>query len=199
MKKFTLFFLFFIFLSGAFCQPVKKKKVPEWNGNIKSQFEEVFNKSGKYQDYKVIKSYWFTKLKKNTLDTLALREKEIKNLKAEIQRLNKKINELEYDIVQDKGTIDKLNNKVDNINLFGIGLSKKTYNLILWGIISILLILLLFFIFKFRNSNAITKETLANYKDLSDEYESYRTQSLERVQALQRKLLDATNNQSANS
>ncbi len=198
MKKIVFWLVLFGF-GSLWAQNVKKKKVPEWNGNISSQFEEVFNKSGRYQDYKVIKSYWFTKLKKNTLDTLASREKEIKNLKAEIQHLNKKINELEYDIVQDKEMIDKLENKVDNINLFGSWLSKKTYNLILWGIVSILSILLLFFIFKYRNSNLITKETLANYKDLSDEYESYRTQSLERVQSLQRKLLDATNNQSANS
>ncbi len=198
MKKY-IFLLSFLVVNFLWSQNVKKNKVPEWNGSIKRQFEEVFNKSGKYQDYKVIKSYWFVKLKKNTLDSIGVLQKEIKDLNLEIDKFEKQIDELKNDIAKRDTEIQKLNGQKDRISFLGFQMSKPAYNILVWSLIGILFLLLLFFIYRFYQSNQITKETLENYKNLSDEYESFRTQSLERVQALQRKLLDATNNQSANS
>ena len=47
------------------------------NGPIKSQFDYLITKSSTYQDYKVVKTYWLSKLKSNVSDSLNTLEKEL--------------------------------------------------------------------------------------------------------------------------
>ncbi|MDO1502661.1 hypothetical protein Q2T40_21440 [Winogradskyella maritima] len=46
----------------------------------------------------------------------------------------------------------------DSMSFLGIMVSKSTYNTILWSVMGCLLVFLLFFIYKFRNSNVLTQE-----------------------------------------
>ena len=85
--------------------------------------------------------------------------------------------------------------KVDNISLFGLLLNKTTYNSILWGLIGVLLISLLFFIYKFKNSNVLTNEAKASLVDVEQEFEQFRKKTLEKEQKLRRQLQDEINKQ----
>ncbi len=196
MKKMLLILLLFLSQIGFTQNVAKKSKVPDWSGSVGEQFKEVYTKAGKYQEYKVIKAYWFQKLKKNTLDSLSSLRTNISNLNAEITKLNQQIDGLKADINAKNDNINALKDQKDNINLFGIKMAKSNYNILLWSIISVLFLLLIFFIYRFIDNNKITKETLENYKELSNEYQTFRSRSLEREQALQRKLLDEVNRNS---
>ena len=57
------------------------------------------------------------------------------------------------------------------MSFLGIAVSKGTYNAILWTVIASLLVLLLFFIYRFRNSNTLTQEAKTNLSELETEYE----------------------------
>ncbi|MCB0431897.1 MAG: tRNA (guanine-N1)-methyltransferase, partial [Mangrovimonas sp.] len=65
----------------------------------------------------------------------------------------------------------------------------------LWGIIGILLALLGFFIYKFKNSNTITKESKKALADIELEFEEHRKVALEREQKVRRQLQDELNKQ----
>ncbi len=196
MKKVLL--LLFLGLSAlSYSQSPKKSKIPDWSGNIKQQFDEVYIKSGKYQDYKVIKAFWFQKLKKHTLDSMLSLQKNIVENKKEIEKLNSEIVALKSDIDKKTQTIKGLEGQKDNIELFGVQMNKTSYNILLWSIIGVLAFLLVFFIFRFINNNKVTKDTLESFKDLSDEYQAFRSRSLEREQALQRKLINEINKNNA--
>ncbi len=192
MKKIFLVF-FVLFLQHVTAQENQKTKSPDWNTSIEQQFKEVYTKSGKYQEYKVIKTSWFNRLRKHVNDSIsslkkqmASQEKTTRDLQNEIENLNNKIAEKD-------ATIKALKKEKDSIQLFGMDIKKSSYNFLLWFIIAVLALALAFFIYRFLNSHAVTKETLEKYQELSDEYQAFRTRSLEREQSLKRKLIDEIN------
>ena len=77
--------------------------------------------------------------------------------------------------------------------LFGIAMSKSGYNVLMWSIIAGLLAFLLFFIFRFKNSNAITKEAKQKLTEVEEEFEEHRRNALEREQKVRRQLQDELN------
>ncbi len=192
MKKIFLLILL-LAVQVFFAQDAKKSKVPDWNGNIEQQFKEVYSKSGKYQEYKVIKASWYNRLRKNVSDTLGALKNEIVKQKKTIRNLEKEIKSLNNSIAERDETITDLRKQKDSIHFLGMDIHKGTYNMILWLIIISLAIALIFFIYRFINSNAVTKETLEKYKELSEEYQGFRTRSLEREQSLKRQLIDEMN------
>lgn len=79
------------------------------------------------------------------------------------------------------------------MSFFGMRMSKASFQTLFWCIIAILLIGLLFFIFKFKNSNAITREVNNKFSELESEFEEYRRKAIEKEQKMGRQLLDERN------
>ena len=79
--------------------------------------------------------------------------------------------------------------------LFGLQMSKTNYNVLLWSIIGILLVLLVFFIYKFKNSNSVTREAKKSLVETEEEFEDHRRVALEREQKVRRQLQDEINKQ----
>ncbi len=177
----------------------EEEAVTEEDSSLKGQFEELERKSGNYRangiQYEVIKLSDLYKVKNNIFDSINTSSKTIKDLsatitsnEAEIENLNTKLRE----------TTDKLNSvteEKDSISFFGILIGKGTYNFILWSIIFGLLLLLLFFIYRFRNSNFLTQQAKSALADLEEEYETHRRKALEREQKISRQLQDELNKQ----
>ena len=63
----------------------------------------------------------------------------------------------------------------------------------LFSTIGMLVLGLLFFIIKFKNSNIITKQTKHKLSEIEQEFDSYRQKKLEEQQILRRKLQDEIN------
>ena len=81
------------------------------------------------------------------------------------------------------------------MSLFGLQMSKTGYNLLMWSIIGALLILLVFFIYKFNNSNIVTKQAKLSLSEMEEEFEEHRKVALEREQKVRRQLQDEINKQ----
>ncbi|KAB1067250.1 tRNA (guanine-N1)-methyltransferase [Tamlana haliotis] len=163
------------------------------SGTIDSQFEYIIQKSNKYQDYKVVKKAWLYTLKSHTLDSLSAVRKDlvatqnvVSNQEQEISGLKEKLNSTQIDL-------DQTNLEKDNMSLFGLQLGKSNYNILMWSIIGALLALLLFFIYKYNNSNAVTKEAKHNLSEIEEEFEEHRRSALEREQKVRRQLQDELN------
>ncbi len=169
------------------------------SGTIDSQFEYVIRKSNNYQEYKVVKKNWLYTLKSHTIDSLKAVHKQLADTKQIVNNQSNEINVLKTNLADTKGTLDATNLEKDSMSLFGIQMSKTGYNVLMWSIIGGLLAMLLFFIYRFNNSNAITRNAKKQLAETEEEFEEHRKRALEREQKVMRRLQDELNKQKATS
>lgn len=163
------------------------------DNTIDGQFRDVYKKSNNYQEYKVVLKSAYGTLHSNVLDSVKRLKNDISKLNTELTSKNSSISNLEKENTETKTKLDEALSKEDSISLLGIQLSKGMYSIILFAIITILLLTLLFFIYKFNNSNVLTKEAKANLQEAEEELTLFRKKSLEREQKLRRQLQDEIN------
>ncbi len=165
------------------------------SGSIDNQFEYVIQKSGSYQEYKVVKKTWMNTLKEHTIDSLKAVHKNLADTKAVVESQSKEISNLKTSLANTEATLDNTKSEKDNISLLGIQMSKASYKVLMWGIIAALLGFLLLFIYKFKGSNSSTREAKLKVSELETEFEEHRRNALEREQKVRRQLQDELNKQ----
>ncbi|SDE67323.1 hypothetical protein SAMN05421636_106325 [Pricia antarctica] len=175
----------------------QEEEVSLERGPIDSQFEFVYKQSGNYRAdgkrYEVVRTISLDQLRQNVLDTLSGFNTRAAELKATIAGHESTITSLEKKLEDTTNSLAVVTEEKDNMSFLGIAVSKGTYNAILWTVIAGLLILLLFFIYRFRNSNILTQEAKTNLSELETEYEDHRRRALEREQKISRQLQDEIN------
>ena len=193
MKTRIYILLFSFTVSLSFSQENKDTKK-----SIENQFDEIYKKSNSYQAYKIIKKRYYQDLKQNTLDSL---EQSKKIISDKDRLLFTQKNKLKKDSILLSKTTLELKDSIKrekSISFLGILVSKKFYNLLLWGIVIILLMSLSLFIVKFIRNNRTTKKAQRNVIDLEEEFELFRKKSVQREQKLRRQLQDEINKQRKN-
>ncbi|WP_299782598.1 tRNA (guanine-N1)-methyltransferase [uncultured Formosa sp.] len=168
-------------------------------GTLDTQFEFLIQKSNNYQNYKVVKKAWLQTLKSHTLDSLQAIRKDLVETQIIVDQQSNEIATLKTKLNETQNTLDLTNQEKDSMEFLGMQLSKTTYNTFIWSIIGGLLICLLFFIYKFRNSNSITKEAKRMLSEIEEEFDEHRKTALEREQKVRRQLQDELNKQKGNS
>ena len=168
------------------------------SGTIDNQFEYVIRRSNSWQDYKTVKKTWLYALKAHTIDSLKAVHKDLDDTQAIVETQAKEIEDLKANLANTKTSLDNTIAEKDSMELFGIQTSKPNYSLILWSIVGVLSALLLFFIYKFRNSNAVTKQAKKTLAETEEEFEEHRRVALEREQKVRRQLQDEINKQKNN-
>mgnify|MGYP000147387607 CR=1 FL=1 len=186
MKIVKLIFTLLIITSGSLIAQ---------ENTVKDQFQELYKNSNNYQIYKVVKKDGFLKLQRNTLDSISTIKKLSSSKDEIIKKHTATIISLKANIIKLNESLSLSKSKEANISLLGLQLSKTNYNLILWGLISILLFSLLFFIYKFKNSNLITNEAKETLIEVEQNLEQYKKKALEKEQKLRRQLQDEINKQ----
>ncbi|QLG43876.1 tRNA (guanine-N1)-methyltransferase [Costertonia aggregata] len=166
-------------------------------GPISSQFEYISKKSGNYRQdgkrYEVVRVLSLDKLRKNVLDSINAANIKAAELKATISKNEATIASLNSKLSETTNNLTNVTEEKDSMSFLGMLVSKATYNFILWTVIGALLLLLLLFIYKFRNSNILTQEAKTALSDLEVEYENHRRRALEREQKISRELQDEIN------
>lgn len=187
--------LFFIAVNAQQKKTNDDDKLSLNEGTIDSQFEYVIQKSNNYQDYKVIKKTWLYTLKAHTMDTLKAIQKNLVDTQSIVDNQATQIDTLKRNLSETKLILAETNEEKDNMALFGLQMSKTNYNVLMWSIIGILFAFLLLFIYKFRNSNAITKMAKKSLLETEQEFDEHRRTALEREQKVRRQLQDEINKQ----
>jgi peptidoglycan hydrolase CwlO-like protein len=177
----------------------KNAKLQLKDGTISEQFEFILKNSNKYQDYKVVKRNWIEKLQRNVSDSISAIQKELSTEVAKVATQQAEIEKLKADLNTVNQKIEDLNTEKDSMSLLGLQLSKGNYQSLMWGIIGVLTILWLIFTYRFRASNAITKEAKIKLAETEQEFEEHRKRALEREQQVRRKLQDEINKNKTNS
>ncbi len=195
MKTIHLLFLTLFSVSVIAQTKLTKKQISELPNTIENQFVKTYSKASTYQEYKMIKRTDFRTFEKSVLDSVQILRKEIVTRQETINNQTKSIDDLNNKI---SGLTEELNEsqgKEDNMSLLGANISKTSYNLTLWSLIAILTLVMLFFIFKFKSSNVVTKQAKRNLEEIEQEFETHRKKSIEKEQKLRRQLQDEINKQ----
>ncbi|MBD0833565.1 tRNA (guanine-N1)-methyltransferase [Aestuariibaculum sediminum] len=187
--------LTFLFTVSVFAQTenAEEDKLSLNSGTIDNQFEYVIQRSNNYQDYKVVKKVWLYALKAHTMDTLNAAHKNLNDTKAVVNAQAKEIEDLKANLSDTQNTLNATNLEKDSMSLFGMQMSKSSYNVLMWSIIAGLFALLLLFIYKFKNSNVVTTQAKQALSDIEEEFEEHRKIALEREQKVRRQLQDEIN------
>lgn len=172
------------------------------SGNIDSQFEYIFIKSGNFkgtngQKYEAVKFSSLLTLKANVLDSLKTTYAKLDSSQKIANNQAKEIDGLKTQLQNTKTNLEETNSEKDNMALLGMQMSKGSYNILMWSVIAGLLALLLVFIYKFKGSNTLTKEAKFRLDEIETEFEEHRRGALEREQKVRRQLQDELNKNKA--
>lgn len=195
-RSFVSLSLILLMSATAFAQEEDPANKPSLDGGtLESQFDFLYRKSSSYQEYKVVKKTSYQKLKGNALDSLKSVKRELGDTKKLVNVQSNEIQSLKADLKTTNNNLVEVTKEKDNIKFLGFPMTKSSYNSLLWTIIFSLVALLLFFIFRFRSSNAITVQAQEMLADTEKEFEAYKAKALEREQKVRRELQDELNKQ----
>jgi len=172
------------------------------DGGINEKFEFLVNKSNNYTDgkgqaYEVIRRSLFLSLKAHTLDSLNALQAKLDDTNNRVSTQQKEIDALQKNLTETEATLSATNEEKNNMSLLGMQMSKTSYNLLMWSTIAGLLAFLLIFIYRFQNSNAVTKAAKTSLAELENEFKDHRRTALEREQKVKRQLQDELNKRSS--
>lgn len=199
-KKLILVLFLTIFASGI-AQTKKKEPIKGSlnSGTIKSQFDYLYKKSYTYKSVKSVKIADILKIKANVLDSLQSAYKKINETNSIIESQKKEINSLKENLKITNDKLIEITKEKDSMDLLGIQMSKGSYNTLMWSLIFGLLAFLLFFIFRFKSSNTLTKQAQKLLNETEEEFETYKRVAIEREQKVRRELQDEINKQKYNN
>ncbi|WP_394907082.1 hypothetical protein [uncultured Mesonia sp.] len=192
LKLSVTFLLCFFALSGIRAQDSVQKEP-----TINEQFSELIENANNYQEYKVVKHALLLQLQKKTKVKIDGLNKNIQQLEDSLSAKQNRIEKLNHSLSSTQEDLDLVNSEKNNIQFLGISTDKSTYQSIMWGVVFVLLIILLFFIYKFKSSNAATREAKENLQECEAEFDDYKKRALEKQQRLGRQLQDEINRNKA--
>lgn len=160
---------------------------------VEGQFQNLIDKSNSFQDYKVIKTTSFLKLQSNVLDSLKVSKNKVLANADFLNSQKQVIDDLQAKSTASQAVLANLRSEKDSISLLGIPLEKTLFKTLFFFIVIGLIATLVFFIFKFKQSNLITIESRLALQQSEKEFEIYKEKALEREQKAMRRLQDELN------
>ena len=169
------------------------------NGSINDQFDYIIKKSTNFnekgQTYEVVNLDLLLSVRKQALDSISVVQAKFEKARTSIQPLQEEIKTLENKLSETQKSLALIKEEKDDMFLLGMPMSKGSYATFMWSIIAVLIVFLALFVYRFKNSNAVTKNAEAALIDLENEFKEHRTMALEREQKVMRQLLDERNKQ----
>lgn len=160
---------------------------------LEGVFQQLVDKSGAWQNFKMMDRAKLATFQRSMADTINAIRGQLSTQKQAVATHLQNIKELNDKITELQTTLDQTKDQKDSVNFFGVLLSKGVYTTIMWVIVLILAGLLAFYIYKYTNSNVITKNSINELGELQQEYENYRKAAIEREQKVRRQLQDEIN------
>ena len=202
IKSLAVLICLFLGTPSSFAQTTQEEEetISLDSGTINNQFEYVIRKSGNFRGtdgnmYESVRIDMLPTLRSHTLDSLKAVHKDLFDTKKIVSAQAIEIDDLKTNLTNTQNDLTKTNNEKNSMSMFGLHMSKTGYNILMWTIIAALFALLLFFVYKFKNSNTITKDAKRALEEMEEEFEEHRKTALEREQKVRRQLQDELNKQ----
>lgn len=211
LLSFTSILFFSLFIGNSYAQtpaPTQKPSTVATNTGRTWQRDTVKNTdpslNGQYKfmlsrtrtsadGYKMVAGYRLDQLWKSVNDTLKKERAEKKSIQQKLTEQEKTVSYLKTEISGKDASIIENTNKVNEIRFLGIPFEKGTYNIIVWSIIGVLGLALIIVIARSGKSIAEAKHRTQLYNEVAEEYQAYKSKSVEKERKLARELQDERN------
>lgn len=160
---------------------------------IEQQYQEFYEKSNTWEDFKVIKLYRMDEFWSVVSDTIKDKRATISSLNLELDSLNHQVSGLKSTLGQTEEQLVESRAMNESISFLGIQFSKTVYNIIVWAIIGGLIGGLVTVYLMFKQSNITTRKTKKDYDDLEKENQEIRQKARDTQIKLKRELQTALN------
>ncbi|MBW8333842.1 MAG: hypothetical protein K0M40_17600 [Prolixibacteraceae bacterium] len=157
--------------------------------DIKGQFEYLYKKSNTFEVYKVIPINSFNTLKQNATDSIKLYKKEATVHLNETNSLNAKLEASNAEISRLKEELSATQNMQNSVKLFGIGIDKKAYNLIMWGVVFFLAVFSTVLFLMYKRGHQVVKDAKTRLEEVKEDLEKLRKSGILREQKLGHELI----------
>ncbi len=122
-------------------------------------------------------------------DTLNIERSLVKNLQTRLVIKSHTLDSLKADMIAKKDqTFSELTNKVDSISLFGMPMSKTTYNLVMFGLVFGLAIALTIVVLTTAKYKYDAKHHIELHEELEEEFKAFKAKATEKELKLAREL-----------
>ncbi|MEJ2005033.1 MAG: hypothetical protein P8X57_08750 [Cyclobacteriaceae bacterium] len=155
---------------------------------LDDQFQELKNNSYSYKEYKNIKlnelnSFWDV-----VQDSLKTKDNAYATAQGTIEAQNNKIEELNTTIDTQEAALEEGEFDAQHINVLGMDVGKESYKMVNTIVIIALLLILGVLFYQFKSSQKIAVAKKKDYDKLSEEFEEYKRNALEKQMKLRREL-----------
>lgn len=194
LNSFTLAFIVSILVGlNSYSQ---NDTIQESENPIDDEFTELMETSNNYQNYKVVERQKLNALQQSTATYISGLKEEIAALEESLQEQQENIDNQNTELQNVQAELEQVTAEKDAITFLGMPIEKNAYQTIMWGIVGVLALVLIFFIYRYSKSNADTKEAKKRQEETEKEFELYRAKALEKEQRMGRMLQDERNKHS---
>jgi hypothetical protein len=162
--------------------------------DIKGQFESLYKKSNTYEQNKVIQISDYNTLKKNSTDSIRMYKKEATSHLQETNSLKSKLETNDTELAQLKEELTTTKNMQDSLNLLGMEVNKKSYSLIMWGVVFCMAIISTVLFLMYKRGLLVVNEARTRLKEVLEELEKLRKSGILREQMLGNELMSYKRN-----
>ncbi len=172
----------------------QRDTVKNTDATLNGQYKYMLSRSRTTADgYKSIAPARLNELWKNVNDSLRKERAERKGLLQKFNEQGKTVNYLKTEISGKETSINSYSDKLNEIKFLGISFDKGTYNLMVWSIIGLLVIALIIVIATSGRKISEGNHRIQLYDEISEEYQTYKSKTVEKERKLARELQDERN------
>lgn len=150
--------------------------------SLTAQYQYLLTKTYNYQQ-PLIAALW-----KNFTDTLGETRARLKAMQAKAALQAKLVDSLKINASSKEQSLTESNHKADAISLFGIEMSKSSYNLLMFGAVAVLAIALAIVIATTAKNKHEAKYRTDLYDELDEEFKAFKAKAHEKELKLAREL-----------
>lgn len=186
----------FTFSGFVFGQNTVRREPPKGSltsGTIDSQFIYLYAISKTQDGFEHVRQANLELIRKNVADTIRSLSRRIVELQTQQDNHQATVNNLTDSLQTLRSELEAAQLQKDSFSFAGISLRKGIYSLIMWGIVIILALTLVYYIYRFNQSNVVTKDTRKAIAELQAEFDQHRKRAMEKEQKLKRQLQDEIN------
>ncbi|MGC9341779.1 MAG: hypothetical protein ACP5E3_03690 [Bacteroidales bacterium] len=157
---------------------------------IEDQFDYIFERSSRYEQYKVIREVWLNQFMENLEDTVNGLRSDINELESTVNSKDQQISTLENQLTSTQGDLEESIKERNSFDVFGLKIDKVAYNIIMWIIVAALIFILVVVFLLYKRSHAVTRDNIQKYETLQSEYDEFRNNARLKMEKVKREHLN---------
>lgn len=160
---------------------------------VEEDFTNLIENSNDYQGYKVVDYNELISLRNRVSQYFTNQNEEIISQQNTLEQQQQEIDSLRTELSNTQKELVDVNADKDAITFLGMPFSKAGYMAFMWGLVGLLVLALIYFIYRYKQSHTHTVEARNNLTTTEREFDAYREKALEKEQRLGRQLQDERN------